>query len=256
LNADPGPVCEAELTIQAHVGLKAQLNGSAAATHEESGLLVTLSEVDSASCNGIYAYGTPGLDRLQHAIEMLRDHGRPFHVNIRSRHRHLYEAELTRIGFSIVADLPLMVARPDTFRPMACPGELDIRMLEPEEDHHLPLVAQGLGMSIEALEPAMSAANRAASGWSGYAGEVDGELAVTGTAIASPDGAGLISIVADPRFGRRGFGGALTSVAVAEAFTRGIPRAFLHASAQGLSLYERLGFETLESLLVFGRGED
>jgi ribosomal protein S18 acetylase RimI-like enzyme len=139
---------------------------------------------------------------------------------------------------------------------MPCPGELRIRILQPGEDHHLPLVAQGLGMTLEALEPAMSANNRAASGWAGYAGEVDGELAVTGTAIASSDGAGLISIVADPRFGRRGFGGALTSVAVADAFAREIPRVFLHASAQGLSLYERLGFEALESLLVFGRGED
>jgi ribosomal protein S18 acetylase RimI-like enzyme len=256
LAADPVLVCEAELTIQAHVGLKAQLNASAAATREEPGLLVTLSEIDSASCNGAYAYGTPGFDRLQQAIETLRDHGRPFHVNIRSRHRHLYEEELIRIGFSIVANLPLMVVRPDMFRPMSCPAELNIRLLQPGEDHHLPLVAQGLGMSIEALEPAMSAANRATSDWSGYAGEVDGELAVTGTAIASPEGAGLISIVADPRFGRRGFGGALTSVAVADAFARGIPRVFLHASAEGLSLYERLGFETLESLLVFGRGED
>lgn len=245
---------EADAIVAAHVRMREQLATSSASEETEPGLLVTLSKINNASCNGAYIHGPVTRDGTERALASLRAHGRPFQVSVRSVLLKSCRDQLEQAGLSVVADLPLMAVTPDRFRPAPAPPELRIRIMAPDEEgSHLPLVAQGLEMPLDALEHVMCAANRAAPCWTSYVGEVEGALAVTGTAIASPAAAGLISIVTDPRFERRGFGGALTSAAVARAFCENVPRVFLHASAAGEGLYRRLGFETLESLVVFGQ---
>jgi ribosomal protein S18 acetylase RimI-like enzyme len=63
--------------------------------------------------------------------------------------------------------------------------------------------------------------------------------------------AGLYNVGVPASSGRRGIGAALTVRALATARARGLEHAILHASAAGLPIYERLGFETHGTLRTF-----
>ena len=246
---------EAERTIAAHFALRQHLiRDDHAWLHRGDGLLACAAEVDCTTANAIHVHDAAAdAAVLASLIGRYKAGGRRFSVNIRGGLVEPFMDVVRAAGLSHLTDLPMMAVLPDRFRPAEQMAALRLRLLRPEEPaFHLDLVAAGLEMSRESLARVLSAENRALPSWSTYVGEVDGDLAVTGTAVAAPEGTGLICIATDPRFGRRGFGGALTSVAIADAFAGGAPRVLLHSSAQGFEMYRRLGFKVVEHLSVFG----
>lgn len=216
------------------------------------GISAHVSGMPYAGCNGLYVYGADAdAASLRDLIDEVAAFDMPFTVKIRSGFDRLADT-LAAGGLEWHEDLPLMAVDAATFRPAAQPGELQLRRLDPtEERFHMDLVAEGLGMPRQALDLVMSAANQALPCWSTYIGEVDGRLAVTGSAIAGAGHSGLISIATDDAFRRRGYAAALTSAAIADAFATGAERVFLHSSPMGLRVYEALGFRTLEDLQVW-----
>jgi ribosomal protein S18 acetylase RimI-like enzyme len=245
---------EAEAAIAAHIALRTvMLSDQSGWLHREAGLIAAAADVVCASCNSIHVHGDADEGALARLIERFVGRGLPFSVNIRSRLGGRYAPVAAAAGLSLQADLPFMTLRPEAFRPTDRSDDLAIRLLPgSDEAVHLPLIVETLHLAEAGLERILSSANRSSPAWATYIGEVGGALAATATAILGPLGAGLICIATDPAFGRRGFGGALTSMAIEDAFARGAPRVSLHASEQGLGLYRRLGFRTVEHLSVFG----
>jgi GNAT superfamily N-acetyltransferase len=250
---------EADATIAAHVALReALIPNPRGWIHKSPGLIASAADIACPNCNTIYVHGAEA-DEAEFAetIRLLEGRGNPFQASIRGALAGRYGPVAAAAGLAHLTDLPMMTLKPGEFRPAPAAEGLALRVLPPgAEPYHLDLVAEGLGMSREGIGLLMSPANLAAPIWTTYIGEVDGTLAVTGSAIAGAAGSGLISIVTDPRFGRRGFAAALTSAAIADAFAAGRPRVFLHSSDQGYRVYERLGFRVVEHLSIFGRPDD
>jgi predicted GNAT family acetyltransferase len=178
----------------------------------------------------------------------------PYTVKVRSSLEHI-DGLLSALDLHRHEDLPLMAVEPDDFRPAPCPPELRLRTLGRDEPRsHMDLVAEGLGMPRGALDLVMSAENQAKPFWSTYVGEVDGALAVTGSSSSGAAHTGLIAIATDNAFRRRGYGAALTSCMITDAFASGSKRVFLHSSAMGYRVYEALGFRRLEDMQVWVGG--
>lgn len=255
----PADSREADDIIAAHVALReALIPDPRGWIHRSPGLIASAADISCPTCNTIYVHGAEAdEDEFAATIRQLAQRGHPFQASVRGSLAGRYGPVAAAAGLWHLSDLPMMNLTPAEFRPAAPVDGLDLRILPPDaEPYHLDLVAEGLGMSREGLGFLMSPANLASPFWTTYVGEVDGRLAVTGSAIAGTAGSGLISIVTDPSFGRRGFGAFLTSRAIADAFAQGRPRVFLHASEQGQRIYERLGFRTVEYLSIFGRPDD
>lgn len=249
-------VREADETVAAHVALReALIPDPRGWIRRSAGLIASAADIACPNCNTIYVHHSDAAEEdLAETIRFLEMRGFPFQISVRAKLADRYAPVIEAAGLARLTDLPMMTLTPGEFRPAPAAEGLQLRVLAPDsQPYHLDLVADGLGMSRDGLAYLMSPANLASPAWTTYVGEVDGRLAVTGSAIAGAAGAGLISIVTDPQFGRRGFAAALTSAAIADAFAQGRPRVFLHSSDQGFRVYERLGFRTVEHLAVFGR---
>jgi GNAT superfamily N-acetyltransferase len=88
-----------------------------------------------------------------------------------------------------------------------------------------------------------------------YLAAVDEAGAVRATAASANWGSttGVYFVNTDPAWRGRGVGTAMTAAALRDARAAGAERAYLDASAQGLSIYLRLGFEPVGAITQFVR---
>ena len=85
--------------------------------------------------------------------------------------------------------------------------------------------------------------------WVGY---VEGEPVATAATVTGSGVIGVYNVGTLPGHQRRGYGEAILRHAVAEASRRhGITRTILQSTAQGLKLYERMGYRTVTRVSVF-----
>lgn len=86
-----------------------------------------------------------------------------------------------------------------------------------------------------------------------YLAAVDDEGVVRATAASATWGstAGVFFVNSDPDWRGRGVGSAMTAAALGAATVAGADRACLDASALGLSLYQRLGFDVVGPITQF-----
>lgn len=251
------PLAEiADQVARAHAEIGRLLTaGPGVQTERQPGVSAHISHLPFAGCNGLYIYGDEAEVQTIHAmLNWVSATGMPFTVKVRSSLNGL-DGLLSALDLHRHEDLPLMAVEQRHFQPARCPPELRLRTLGRDEPRfHMDLVAEGLGMPRGALDLVMSVENQAKPFWSTYVGEVDGALAVTGSSSSGAGHSGLISIATHNAFRRRGYGAALTSRMVADAFTGGSKRVFLHSSAMGYRVYEALGFRKLEDLRVWVGG--
>ena len=256
LAVDSKPAGTADIVARAHAEIARLLTkGDGVWTERQPGVSAHVSTLPYAGCNGLYVFGDEASEGAVAAlVERIASSGMPFTAKVRSSVQG-HDELLASLGLEWHEDLPLMAVEPDAFRATVCPPELRLRTLAPDEPRfHMDLVAAGLGTPRGALDLVMSEDNQRRPNWATYVGEVDGALAVTGSAMAGAGHAGLIAIATDDAFRRRGYAAALTSRAVADAFASGIGRVFLHSSEMGYRMYEKLGFTKLEDLRVWVGG--
>ncbi|MFF4837953.1 GNAT family N-acetyltransferase [Streptomyces sp. NPDC001315] len=74
----------------------------------------------------------------------------------------------------------------------------------------------------------------------------DGTVVATGLALRAEGCVGIFNISVPRERRRQGYGAALTSTILDVERERGARLAFLHSSDMGLSVYEFLGFRTVE----------
>jgi ribosomal protein S18 acetylase RimI-like enzyme len=131
------------------------------------------------------------------------------------------------------------------------PGGLVIDVVDPSDAQQLrtaqQLMADGFEAPVDLLAPFMGADLLAAPGMSGYVGRVDGEPCTVGLGAVTEGHVGVFNIATPPQFRRRGFGQAVTARIVADGVREGAHTAYLQSSPMGLSVYERIGFRTVET---------
>jgi ribosomal protein S18 acetylase RimI-like enzyme len=85
--------------------------------------------------------------------------------------------------------------------------------------------------------------------WVGYS---DGLPIATAGTVSCDGVAGLYNVATVPKYRGRGWGEAITRYAIAAAMRENtIERAILQSTSQGLSLYRKMGFETVTRILVY-----
>jgi len=89
-------------------------------------------------------------------------------------------------------------------------------------------------------------------GFLSFVGYVDGEPVATTSLVLGPGVAGVYNVATLPGHRRRGFGEAIMRHALAEAaHEHPIDRVILQSTPAGLSLYQRMGFQTVASVAVY-----
>jgi ribosomal protein S18 acetylase RimI-like enzyme len=96
-----------------------------------------------------------------------------------------------------------------------------------------PMIEQALAMDYGPGSPLVN-----------YMGFLDGQLVATSSIYTDAGVAGLYNVSTLPDFRGRGFGTAVSLVALSEAKKRGYRFAVLQSSAMAVPLYRRLGFKT------------
>lgn len=159
-------------------------------------------------------------------------------------------------GRGMVEDepVPLMAMHSaiDSLREIANHPQLTIRTLSPDEaDIHTAIAAEGFGAPPELFEAMVTPALLARPGHRAYVGIVDGKSVTTAMGFTSGDHVGIFDVATLPGYRARGYGAALTARAALDGFNAGASFAYLQSSAMGLKVYERLGFQTLETWSVW-----
>lgn len=151
-------------------------------------------------------------------------------------------------GLVRIDDAPLMaLQRTSRLGPAQAVEGLVVRELGPDERHlHNETLAAGYGAPVELIDTLVPPELFTAEAVRFYAGLVDGEAVSTGMAVTIGATVGVFNVATAPEHQRRGFGGAVTARLVADAVRSGATLACLQSSAQGLGVYERLGFHTVE----------
>ncbi|MCY1139401.1 GNAT family N-acetyltransferase [Actinoplanes sp. Pm04-4] len=91
-------------------------------------------------------------------------------------------------------------------------------------------------------------------GATGYLLEVDGVPVATSFGLQVGDQVGVFNIATPPAFRRKGYGRLATAAVLSDAYKAGARTAFLHATPDGLPLYQAMGFELAENWTVFAAG--
>ena len=111
--------------------------------------------------------------------------------------------------------------------------------------------------AFEAPKGALRAVPGEPPGWieevSWYVGRVDGAIVSTGLGFTVEGVTGVFNVATPPEHRGRGYGSAVTSRALRDAFDAGSQLAFLQTSELGHGVYRRLGFRSGEEYLLLTR---
>jgi ribosomal protein S18 acetylase RimI-like enzyme len=109
------------------------------------------------------------------------------------------------------------------------------------------VAAAGFEVPVEVFLKLTSPALLATPGVRCYVGEAGGQPVTTGLAVRLGSYVAIFNIGTPPEYRRRGYGAAVTARAVADGMATGARWAWLQASASGYKVYERLGFQKVET---------
>jgi ribosomal protein S18 acetylase RimI-like enzyme len=158
------------------------------------------------------------------------------------------EAERRRMAFA--AEVPLL-ALADAGRLEAAldrrgPG-LVLRQIAPAEAplHHR-VGAAAFGEPTDIFARVTSPVVLEAPGMSCYVGELDGEPVATALSVLTPGHVAIFNVATLEGHRGRGYGAAITALAVRDGFARGARTAWLNSTPMGLGVYERLGFAVVD----------
>lgn len=212
---------------------------------EEPGLVAFVSGVDLPTTNGVFVTDD-AVDpaRVIALLDEVASSGKPYALQGRAAP---IEEVVRRTGERFVAEaaVPLMVldggVGPLTFKGLSV---RDVR--EHDRDPFIRAGAESYGMPAELFGQMFTPAVFALAGLRTYCGEVEGEVVATACGVTVGDVVGIFAIGTLPGHRGRGFGAAVTAVAVEDGFRDGATFAVLQASPLGLPVYERMGFETVD----------
>jgi GNAT superfamily N-acetyltransferase len=151
-------------------------------------------------------------------------------------------------GMAVSEDVPLMVLEELSELSLEQDvSELSIRELSAAEaELHARTAAAGFEIPAEPFVKLLTPSTLSHPGVQCYVGTIEGEPVTTGLGFRSGAYVGIFNIATLPAFRRRGYGAAITARAASDGLASGATWAWLQSSPAGYSVYERLGFRSVE----------
>lgn len=163
------------------------------------------------------------------------------------------EAILVRSGMAPTATRPALAADPRTVTEPRLGAAVVVHRVT--DDRELPEVRRlhcdAFGMAPQTAERFLSAAALAAPGFRLYVASVDGLPVASASSHHSGDAVGVFGVSTRASHRGRGLGTAVTARAVSDGAMHGASLAWLHATADGIGVYRRMGFENVAEWTVW-----
>ena len=184
-------------------------------------------------------------------VDMMRDRGSPFVVNLRLGLDDAFAVVARRLGLVPVSERPWMPGM--AMRPVSAeswsgetPG-YEIRRATDRTglEDHIRTAAIGFDMAEELIRAIVVANVLDRDDVALYVGYVDGVPVTTGLGFRTGATIGVYNIATLKGVRGRGYGASMTRRVVADGVIAGCDVAVLQASEMGYSVYERLGFRTV-----------
>lgn len=196
-----------------------------------------------------------GPDALARAVALVRERGVPLQVRLRTGDDALVPAvEALGLREDPEEGYPAMVLHPipDTVAPDP-PAGLEIRRARDLDGlaAHVEVVAAGFSMPIDLARRLVPAGALDIRGSAAYAGYVDGRPVSASLGFTNGTTVGVYNVATIEGVRGRGYGGAMTRHAIADAYRDGATTAILQSSAMGRPLYESMGFQEVLAFRVF-----
>jgi GNAT superfamily N-acetyltransferase len=213
------------------------------------GAVACVTTVPLPTLNGVWVDELdPPVALVAQLLDRVAAEGLPYCLQLRPSSGEALGELARERGMSREWDVPLMVLQEPDRLACAAPAELAIHTLAPAQARrHASVAAAGFGAHEEHFRRLVAPALLELAGVRCYVGEAAGEPAVSGLGYTLGDGVGVFNIATPPRWRRRGYGAAMTARAIADGLGDGGRWAWLQSSPAGYSIYERLGFQALES---------
>ena len=224
-------------------------------TVREGGAVATVSGVPVAMLNGVSAERADADPAtVARLLDQVAGTGLPYSLQLRPGASPALAGLARARGMVQERDSPLMVL-PDPARlgPAQLVGHLKIRELSPgETEPHVVVAAAGFEAPEEMIRQLITPL-RDVPGIRFYVGEADGRPVTTGMGVTIGDFVGVFNIATVPGDRGHGYGAAITARVVSGGFAAGASWSWLQSSPAGYHVYERLGYQTIESWQVWIR---
>jgi GNAT superfamily N-acetyltransferase len=196
--------------------------------------------------NGVCAFDETAVPAvIERSLDEVRAAGVPFALLARPAGRES-ATRIARAWALIATDelIPLMA----TIRPVIAPDvpELRIRRLDDAElGVHGRVAERAFGVPADVFDTVSEAALML-PGTQLHLGEVDGEPVTTSLSMTSGGTTAVFNVATAPEHRGHGYGAAITARAVDVGFDAGARFVWLQSTPAGHTVYQRLGFCTLE----------
>ncbi|MGA8295566.1 MAG: GNAT family N-acetyltransferase [Acidimicrobiales bacterium] len=186
-------------------------------------------------------------------LDEFESNGVPYGVYVRSDEYVDVFAIAKARGLNIKEAVPLMVFAPTAHMTVdEIPTGLSIRQVVSDDvDEYADIAAAAFGMPHEIARQSMSREVLARNGVRGYIGDIDGRPVATSVGVTNGDSVGIFNVGTVESARRRGYGREITVRAISDGVKNGAKWSYLQSSPAGLSIYRRIGYETLETWTHF-----
>jgi GNAT superfamily N-acetyltransferase len=162
--------------------------------------------------------------------------------------------QMLHFGYKEYEELPVMWLDMESIRPeeRPAPAALSIKRVSDPETlvHFRDVLQRTFFMPRDEVELIMSDRALKAENVRHYLGLLQGTPVATATLVLDGDVAGVWNVGTMPEWERQGIGGAMMRHILLDAEELGYKASMLLASPQGVPLYERLGYFTLDTMRV------
>jgi hypothetical protein len=217
----------------------------------DGGAVAVVTGVPAPDLNGVWPErADPDPDTTATLLDQVAATGLPHCLQLRPGSSPVLAGLAAMRGMSRdQADIPLMVMEnPAPLDRVQHVDELGIRQLRPDEAPlHVAVAAAGFEAPQEPFRQLITPSVLRLPGVRCYLGEVGGRPVTTGIAVLLGASVGVFNIATPPADRRRGYGAAVTARAVTDGLAAGARWSWLQSSPAGHLIYERLGFQTVES---------
>jgi ribosomal protein S18 acetylase RimI-like enzyme len=213
-------------------------------------------QVPLAAFNGVWPETDEAAPALVDALREIAELELPYSIQVRRGLTPACELEAERLGLMMQEETPAMLMRPDELR------GVDVRSLQVVKATTADTLAQALATAADAFgAPPEAFAALYGLDVTGldklivYIGRVGDVDVSTATGYTVGGATAIFNVATPPSHRGHGFGGAITTCAVREGFSAGAEFAWLQSSDAGYSVYERLGFRTVDTYRVYAAPE-
>jgi GNAT superfamily N-acetyltransferase len=218
------------------------------------GVVAFVSEIPAPSMNGVFVFRNDvDVHQVRTLLMEVSRANVPFCLQARPALRGALAGVADELGMVPDEDVPLMVLEDPT--PLRSAAQLDgltVRLLaEGEQAVHEDLLAAGFEIPSE-MARTITRFMGAVPGLREFVGEVAGTGVTTAVTLPSSDASfGVFNVATPPEQRRHGYGAAVTASAALYGLDRGATFAWLQSSVAGFLVYQRLGFQVVESWPVW-----